>query len=128
MSKNLTESNAQPPEDDGTGLRGGTQTGGPAAAAHPLTGTPGGTNALSPAGGAHPTAGASEPPTAEKAAADREDPHRGLGEGRTRPSPDVAAQRARDAAHVPGSRSGVDEDNPKQIPDDRPEDHEADAG
>ena len=86
----------------------------------PLTGTPGGTNAITSAGGSHPTGHPAEPPTGDKAAAERQDPHRVMEGGRTTESADVAAQRARDAAHVAGSRSGVDEGNPRQIPEDAP--------
>ena len=40
--------------------------------------------------------------------------------GRTRESADVATQRARDEVDVAGSRSGTDEGNPRQIPEDAP--------
>jgi hypothetical protein len=86
----------------------------------PLTGQPGGTNALSPSGGSHPTGHAGEPPTGDKAAAERQDPNRAVEEGRTMPSPSAAAQRARDEVNVAGSRSGTDEGNPRQIPEDAP--------
>lgn len=78
---------------------------------NPHAGQPGGTNALTPTGGSHVGA-TPEPPTGDEAAAEREDPHRIEGE-RTKPSPEVAAQRARDEADVSGSTSGVDAGNPK---------------
>jgi len=113
MSKKSTDINQPPPDD---GLRGGTQGGGIAPQqGHP----PGGTNALTPSGGSHP-GHAPEPPTGDKSAADREDPQRALAGNRTKQSPDVIAQRARDAANVEGSSTGVDEGNPRQIPEDAP--------
>jgi hypothetical protein len=116
MPDNSNDRNA--PQSDDAGLRGGTQTGG----APPLLqpgGAPGGTNALTPVGGSHQDR-ATEPPTGDKAAAERQDPHRAVEGGRTKPSPDEAAQRARDDADVEGSTSGIDEGNPRQIPEDAP--------
>lgn len=104
-----------PKKDD---LRGGTQGGGA-----PLVDTdnpPGGTNALTPAGGSHQAGRAPEPPTGDKAAAERQDATGAVSGGRTKPSPDVAAQNARDDADVSGSTSGVDADSPRQIPEDAP--------
>jgi hypothetical protein len=100
-------------------LRGGTQGAGTAPVVQP-GGTPGGTNSLTPTGGSHPAGRIPEPPTGDKAAAERQDPHRSVQDERTRPSPDAAAQRARDDADVEGSTSGVDEGNPRQIPEDAP--------
>jgi hypothetical protein len=114
------DQNPTPPDDE-TGLRGGTQTGGAAPLIQP-GGQPGGTNALSPAGAARPVGKVPEPPTADKSADEREDPHRAVEGGRTKPSPGAAAQRARDDADVPPdeSRSGHDENSPRQIPPDAP--------
>lgn len=86
----------------------------------PLTGTQGGTNSMTPAGASHPNGRPAEPPTGDKAAAERQDPKRTLEGGRLQESPSVAAQRARDDANVAGSRSGVDEGNPRQIPESAP--------
>ena len=104
--------------DTADDLRGGTQGGGATPAAP--GGAPGGTNAISPTGSARPLGHPPEPPTADKAGAERQDPHRAVEGGRTRPSPGAAAQRARDEADVEGSRSGFDEGNPRQIPPDAP--------
>lgn len=99
-------------------LRGGTQGGGTGVPV--VSNTPGGTNALSPTGAARPIAAGSEPPTGDKAAAERQDPHR-IGEGgRTQPSESAVKQRARDEANVQGSHSGLDEGNPRQIPENAP--------
>jgi hypothetical protein len=121
MPNDQKSHNATPPDGDESGLRGGTQTGGTAPLIQP-GGAPGGTNALSPAGGARPLGKDSEPPTGDKSAANRQDPHRAVGDSRTRPSPDEAAQQARDDAGVPAetSQSGHDENNPRQIPTDAP--------
>jgi hypothetical protein len=112
--------NTNPP-DDPTGLRGGTQAGGTPQTAPP-GGPPGGTNALSPTGTARPMGRPPEPPTPDKAADERQDPHRAVEGGRTRPSPDEGKLRARDEADIPPeeSRSGHDENNPRQIPEDAP--------
>ncbi|MBN9118505.1 MAG: hypothetical protein J0I06_04985 [Planctomycetes bacterium] len=101
-------------------LRGGTESA-PAAPFVQPGGAPGGTNALSPSGTARPTGRGPEPPTGDKAAAERQDPHRLARDARTQPSPGAAAQRARDDAQVEGSRSGIDEGNPRQIPEDAPD-------
>src|SRR4051812_40598632 len=81
---------------------------------------PGGTNSLTPAGGSHQGGRRPEPPTGDKSAAEREDPESGLSGGRTRPSPDEIAQRARDEANVTGASSGIDAGNSRQIPEDAP--------
>jgi hypothetical protein len=86
----------------------------------PLTGQPGGTNALSPTGGSHPDGHPGEPPTGDKASAERQAPARAVEGGRTQPSESVAAQRARDEVDVPGSRSGVNEGAARPIPEDAP--------
>ena len=115
MADNTNKSNDKAKDN----LQGGTQ-GAPASSLIRPGGDPGGTNSLSPAGTARPAGRTPEPPTGDKAAAERQDPKRGLEGGRTKPSPDEVAQRARDAANVTGSTSGVDEGNPRQIPEDAP--------
>jgi hypothetical protein len=113
-------SNNSKPADD---LRGGTQTGGSQSAvgqAASNLGQPGGTNALSPTGTARPAGHAPEPPTGDKAAAERQEPADALSGGRTHESASAAKQRARDDADVTGSTSGIDADNPRQIPEDAP--------
>jgi hypothetical protein len=99
-------------------LKGGTQ-GGPTAPYIQPGGPPGGTNALTPSGTSH-VGREPEPPTGDKEAAERQDPQRIAQDERNRPSPDAAAQRAREDAEVQGSQSGVDEGNPRQIPPDAP--------
>src|SRR4051812_43043945 len=114
MAKKPNDQNA-PHSDDA--LRGGTQGDG---VAPPVSGgQPGGTNALTPSGGSHPAGRAAEPPTGDKAAAERQDPQR-IDGGRTTPSESAVKQRARDEANVEGSTSGIDADNPRQIPEDAP--------
>ncbi len=85
----------------------------------PAANQPGGTNSLTPTGGSHQER-EPEPPTGDKAAADRQDPQRALSDNRTTQSPDVIAQRARDDAQVEGSTSGVDANSPRQIPENAP--------
>jgi len=102
-------------------LRGGTEAGN-----KPVTGTPGGppggTNALSPTGTARPLGHPTEPPNANKAGERRQDPQHAVEEGRTKPSPEAAAQQAREEADIPPeeSQSGHDQGNPRQIPPDAP--------
>src|SRR3954463_12649351 len=67
-------------------LQGGTQ-GAPASPLMQPGGAPGGTNALSPAGTARPQGHTPEPPTGDKAAAERQDPHRLGRDQRTKPEP-----------------------------------------
>jgi hypothetical protein len=118
MSNKPKDRNATP--DDAGELRGGTQGGSAAPLAQP-GGPAGGTNALSPTGTARPGT-VPEPPTGDKSADERQDPHRAVEGGRTKPSPDEAKQRARDEAGVApeASRPGHDEGNPRQIPPDAP--------
>jgi len=116
----MARKKAKPKDNSGANnLRGGTEGGG-AAPLGGASGTSGGTNALTPTGASHPIGRTPEPPTGDKAAAERQDPHRSVQDERTRPSPDEAAQRARDDANVEGSTSGIDQDNPRQIPENAP--------
>jgi hypothetical protein len=101
-------------------LRGGTQGGGATAAQPQIANAPGGTNSLSPSGSARPLGRVPEPPTGDKFSAGRQDPQRALGDGPTKESESAAKQRARDDANVEGSTSGIDEGNPRQIPEDAP--------
>lgn len=115
-----TTNNQTAPADGGE-LRGGTQTGGGEAAPLPPIGIgSGGTNSLNPVGTSRPLGHPPEPPNADKSADERDDPARAFEGGRTRPGHDVAAQRARDAVHVPGTHSGENEGDPRQIPEDAP--------
>ncbi len=116
MTKNQNEQHDN--ADAADGLRGGTQTDGTSALIRP-GGDPGGTNSLTPTGTSHPAGHAAEPPTGDKAAAERQDPQRIEG-GRTAPSESAVKQRARDEANVEGSTSGIDADSPRQIPTDAP--------
>jgi hypothetical protein len=116
--KNVAKKNKKQNTNADDPLRGGTQpTGTPPA--QPDT-SAGGTNALSPTGTARPTGHPAEPPTGDKASAARQDPYRAVEDGRTQPSPSVAAQRARDDADVEESTSGIDENSPRQIPENAP--------
>jgi hypothetical protein len=98
-------------------LRGGTQGGGTGVPV--VSNTPGGTNALSPTGAARPIGATPEPPTGDREAANRQDPQR-IDDRPTRPSESAAKQWARDEANVQGSHSGIDEGNPRQIPENAP--------
>jgi hypothetical protein len=100
-------------------LRGGTQGGSTSAQPQPAN-APGGTNSLSPSGSARPLGRTPEPPTGDKASAERQAPERAVEGGRTKESASAAKQRARDDADVKGSESGIDADNPRQIPEDAP--------
>lgn len=102
-------------------LRGGTQGGAAGSTPQPAN-TPGGTNSLSPTGSARPLGRVPEPPSGDKESDERQDPQRALEDGRTKESTSAAKQRARDDIDVEGSESGIDEDNPRQIPEDAPSD------
>lgn len=129
MSEKLIDYNATPLDDDGSGLRGGTQGGG-----LPIkpVGDVASHDTGSPSGSTHLEGTMQDPPDRDVAAEGQRDPRqvgrakdpqteRAFG-GRTGPSPAVAAQQARDEADIPPevSHPGRDEGDPRQIPPDLP--------